>query len=347
MKVSVVIPMREAAATVGEAVESILGQSLKDFECIVVDDDSSDESCALVDRFGDNRIILERPGKRLGFAGAINHGLTMARGEYIARMDADDIARPDRLTRQVEYLDQHPDIAVCGTWARTFGLGKAFQYSPPTDHHELAAAAMFDNPFIHPTVMMRRAILEQYSLRYDESFNPAEDYALWIAIMQHERCSNLPEVLLDYRIRKEGMSVRQWEDMDRQAIRIIRPQLQSLGLEPSELDLELHRRIGRGQGSRFEQKDDIEKAAEWLTRILDSNRERNIYHQEYVQKEVSAIWYRLCFHNLHLGCWILELYRGSDLGKQLSASVKDQMKLVAVAMKRKLLDGATPVIDQG
>ena len=153
--VTVLMPVYNAARHLQEAVESVLNQSHKDFELLVVDDGSTDEGLALLARYDDPRIRIERLPRNGGIVAALNHGLRHARGSYIARMDADDIALPIRLERQLQYLEQYPEMGVCGSTIEPFGGHLVRNWVQHFSPSAVAVALLFENPLCHPTVMFR------------------------------------------------------------------------------------------------------------------------------------------------------------------------------------------------
>jgi glycosyltransferase involved in cell wall biosynthesis len=205
-RVSLIMPVRDAAAWLAQAIASIKAQSLADFELIIVDDGSVDASAELADASarGDPRIRVIRQGK-LGLVAALNRGLGQAGGELIARLDADDRAHPQRLKRQVDYLDQHPDVGLLGTWADKIDENGApcGVLEPPAEPDVLAALLPRTNPFVHSSVMLRGAVLRQigsYQVGpYRSAFEGAEDYDLWLRVAEVAKIANLPERLLQYR----------------------------------------------------------------------------------------------------------------------------------------------------
>lgn len=202
--VSVLVPMHNAERFLEQTLTSVLAQSFADFELLVVDDLSTDGSAAILSRFveADPRVrVLQRSGGAPGLSFALNLGLDKARGALIARLDADDIALPHRLARQVEWLLAHPDCAILGSFIEMMD-----QEGNPTGLHRepLGAAAialhsMVGTPFAHPAVMMRRDFLEAHRLRYHEM--PAQDYDLWARMLVcGAKGDNIPEALVRYRV---------------------------------------------------------------------------------------------------------------------------------------------------
>lgn len=209
--VSVVMPVLNGRRYLSQAIESILGQTFSDFELVVVDDGSSDDSAEIVARVLDPRVRLLRHSSNMGVAAALNHGWEAACGSFIARMDSDDISHPTRLERQVTFLSEHPQIAAVGAWARgidEFGKPMNFYLRPATSPGKLAWRQC---PLVHPTVMLNRALLGP--LRYDPQV-AAEDYDLWLRMLKAGLLiANLPAVLLSYRLHVSQVSRRRISDI--------------------------------------------------------------------------------------------------------------------------------------
>lgn len=202
-KLSVILPVFNAQSFILDAVNSILVQTFRDFELILVDDASSDDTTLLLSSISDPRVRVIRHEVNRGLVNSLNDGLLVASGEYVARMDHDDFALPTRLKRQVDFLDHNPSIAVVGTGYRLIDsqgrIGLA--YRPPISHAEIAWAMAFVCPIAHPTVMMRRSVIEAAG-GYSEEASYAEDYDLWERLIHHQRFANIPDPLL--LLRKHG-----------------------------------------------------------------------------------------------------------------------------------------------
>ncbi len=210
MRVSVILPVRNGGAYLETAVTSILRQSMHDFELLVIDDGSTDAAFAAVRPVAarDGRIrLLRNPGS--GIVDALNFGLAESRCALIARMDADDIALPDRFARQVEFLDREPSVAVLGTQAAFIdpsGNLTGDRTHFPTDPGSIAAALLTRGCVLrHPTVLARRDVLLRAG-GYRPAPAKAEDYDLWLRLSEHVRLANLPEVLLYYRVHSDQVS---------------------------------------------------------------------------------------------------------------------------------------------
>ena len=198
--VSVLMGVWNGAPRVREAVVSVLGQTMGDLELIVVDDGSFDGTAAILESFGDPRLRIERR-ERAGLTSALNRGLALARAPLVARLDADDVALPERVARQVAYLDAHPDVGLLGTAAREVDpSGRELRtVSPPTDDTALRRALIRENPFVHSSMVMRRAAVDLVK-GYDPGFPVAQDYDLWMRMSRVTRMANLAEPLVIRRI---------------------------------------------------------------------------------------------------------------------------------------------------
>jgi glycosyltransferase involved in cell wall biosynthesis len=205
-KVSVVIPLYNAESFVRAAVESILYQTFSDFELIIINDAATDSGRAIVGQIADSRIKIIDHSKNRGLVASLNHGFSLCTGEYIARMDHDDLSRPDRLEKQVRFLDEHPDVAMVGTWFEY--IDKGIVIRSPISPEEIKYYSLENSPFGHPTVMIRRSAITAFPGPYDGNFDMAEDYELWCRIIDSKKTANIPEVLLDYRIHPQQLSAK-------------------------------------------------------------------------------------------------------------------------------------------
>ena len=233
-RVSVVLCVYNQADYLPEAMGSILGQTLTDLELIVVDDGSTDSSPEVVRGFTDPRVRYVRNERNLGHAGSLNRGVALARGRYLAIMDSDDISLPERLARQVDFLDAHPDVAMCGSWVETFGARMELRRFP-TEPAVLAASLLLSCPFSMPTVMLRREAM------LPEGFDPrglAFDYAYWVEVANRAPVANLPEVLLKYRLHAGQVTVTRRAAQLAGTRLVLRRQLEGLLGEVSEAELD-------------------------------------------------------------------------------------------------------------
>ncbi len=207
--VSVVMPVRNGAAYLRESVASIQAQAVGDFELLIVDDGSDDATPALLASFAaDPRIrIFHQPPQ--GIVVALNSAIAQARAPYLARLDADDRARPDRLGKQFAFMEAHPEIGLLGTWAEVIdGAGtRVGRLTPPADPARLARVLERTNPFVHSSLMMRTALVRRLG-GYRSAFRAAEDYDLWLRMAEAAGVANLAEDLTQYRRHAASQSQR-------------------------------------------------------------------------------------------------------------------------------------------
>lgn len=202
-RVSVLMPVRDGARFLREAVESILGQTFRDWELVAVDDGSTDGSRAILERYArvDGRVrVLSRPAT--GIVGALNDGLRECRGEYLARMDADDVSMPERLELQVAHMEAHPDCAGVGAWV-TFVDPQGwplFRWEMATGHEDIIRELLGggNGGLVHPAMMFRLEIVRRVG-GYDPEYEWVEDVELFHRLASVGRLSVLPRVLLRYR----------------------------------------------------------------------------------------------------------------------------------------------------
>lgn len=207
--VTVLLPVRNGAATLQSSLTSILRQTFTNIEVLVIDDGSTDETPAILRACTDPRLRVLRNEKNIGLMRTLNRGLREARGELIARQDADDLSEPDRLARQLEFLERHPQVQLLGTscWRMNPAGRVTGANDLPSTHHALRWASVLDNPFIHTSVIFRRATALDELGGYNEALSICEDYDLWNRIAARHRVANLPERLVYYR--EHGTSMMQ------------------------------------------------------------------------------------------------------------------------------------------
>jgi glycosyltransferase involved in cell wall biosynthesis len=198
--VSVLMSVRNGAPWVRDAVESVLDQTVTDLELVVIDDGSTDATASLLATVGDPRLRVERQPPT-GLTPSLNRALALARAPLVARLDADDVALPERLACQRAFLDAHPDVGLLGTGAREVDASgrEIGVVRPPEDDAAIRRAMIRRNPFVHSSVMMRRSALEEAG-GYDERLAVAQDYDLWMRMSRVTRLANLAAPLVVRRL---------------------------------------------------------------------------------------------------------------------------------------------------
>ena len=285
--ISVIMPVHNSQAYLNEAIQSILNQTYKKFEFIIINDGSTDNSLEIIKKYReeDDRIILINREKR-GLIKSLNEGLSKTKGQYIARMDSDDISLPHRFERQFDYMESNQDIGVCGTWIKIFGdnintkLGR-----PSNDDETLKTTLLFSVPFPHPSVMIRsNAIKGKYD--YNLDYDSIEDYKLWLDMSKTTKFSTVPEILLKYRLvlsSKSHVAEKDFYERFLSTKKIFSEVVLSLGMINTDEEDKIHFIMGFNE--RIASNDlDIDKVAKYLIKILESNLQKNIFHKKKLKR---------------------------------------------------------------
>lgn len=271
-----------------EAIESILSQTLSDFEFIIIDDCSSNDIDKVKAKFHDSRIIWVRNEQNLGLTKSLNKALKLAKGEYIARMDADDISLPERFAVQVDYMDKHPEIIVCGSYRRAFGgENKDEMWNLPKTREEQQVQLFFFNCGVtHPTAMLRKSMLDKYQISYNENYKKAQDYGLWVQCTRHAKMAMIPKVLLKYRKSEQQISRAGKTSQMENAGRVKTDQLIALGINPTDEEKMSHVRFCLNQS-------DVSCIwlESWIDRLKQANAKEKYFDIRLFDGILDKRWY--------------------------------------------------------
>jgi glycosyltransferase involved in cell wall biosynthesis len=228
-KISVILPVYNCELYIKETIDSVLEQTFSDFELLVIDDCSTDNTVSVIKEFLDERICLIEKEKNSGLINSLNFGISIAKGEYIARMDGDDICLPERFAKQVAFLDKNPAIIMCGTAIKFIGSSCGNLFYPQTNEEVKICLFSFSPTFAHPTVMGKKIFFKNNN--YDIAYEHAEDYELWTRLVQEGEAANLNEILLEYRVHPNQVSVTKKNIQDLNSYKSRLKMLQSLQLD--------------------------------------------------------------------------------------------------------------------
>lgn len=286
-KISVILPAYNAEKYINEAIDSILTQTYRDFELIILNDCSKDRTEEIILSYEDDRIVYLKNQVNMGVAATLNRGLAAAKGEYVARMDADDISLPERFEKQAAYLDEHPGTAVLGAALERFGEGiptqlRRFSATPA----EMKVDLLFTCGLAHPSVMMRRAVICELG-GYDLEFEGMEDYELWCRVAREHQVTTLDEVLLRYRIHPQQVTKNPSEKYIARMRRLKAAQLSALGL-PTEGDCaECFYDFCLGQRPR--EPEQILRLSLLLEEVAAANEEVDLYDKNILKKTLANV----------------------------------------------------------
>lgn len=204
-KLAVIMPTYNAVLYLKDSIESVLNQTFCNFDLYIFDDYSTDNTEKIISEYQDSRIHYRKNPENYGIAKTLNKGLDelLSQYEYIARMDADDWCFPERFQKQLDYLEQHQQLVLCGTqgyWLKDITQNPNSGWVYPVNHHSIEKILLFAASFGHSSVVFRSSFFQKYNFRYNENISTCEDWELWIRIVKIGNVANLPDFLMKYRV---------------------------------------------------------------------------------------------------------------------------------------------------
>ena len=283
--ISVVMPVYNTPADIlSEAANSILDQTFADFEFIIIDDCSDNkETLEYLDTLDDIRVRKVRNKQNIGITKSLNIGLKLASGKYIARMDGDDIALPQRFERQYAYMEAHPDVVVCGSNVKFFGNGHATWKASIDDQELYRIKLLFGNMGpSHPSVMYRREKMLELDLWYDEELDYSQDYMMWVNASKVCRVACIDEVLLLYRRHEGQVSAAKAAKQKESSLRVREKQLRNLCDHITPQDVVNHY-------DYFFDKTINEDSCKWYRKLIAYNDKKGVYDRRRFRTYVTNL----------------------------------------------------------
>lgn len=307
-RVSVIMPVFNVERYLAAAIMSVLDQEFSDFELIVVNDASSDNSAEAILEFSDPRIRYICHECNQGVSAARNTGIHVAQGEFVAFLDPDDVALPDRLGKQVSFLDDNPQSGLVGSWSElidecgnTVG-GRSGAHSDPL----IRPLLLFRNTLMLSSLLVRRGALPHSLFAKMLS----EDYDFLARIPRHWEFSVIPEILVQYRINQQGAMSSKWALVKEGAWQTQLRLLRELGVEPSAQEAELHQRISHATRDGMDSAT-ASAATRWITCILEANRRTNLYRQHDLEEAAGEVLFSLWRQTTSEGSHVIGAARAS------------------------------------
>lgn len=217
-KVSILMSVYNGAEFLRETIESVLLQTYENFEFLITDNASTDETVSIIKSYNDIRIKLTVNEENKGYVANLNSMIKDATGKYIIRQDADDIIRKNKFEKLFEYMETHPAVGACGYYVNVFGTYKG-KIRQELSNKKIRAAMLFENQMDSLSII-RTSLFKDYGLGFEESLIPAEDYKFWFEVMKHSELANIPTFLLDYRIHGTNTSLEKKEQGDRNRLEV-------------------------------------------------------------------------------------------------------------------------------
>lgn len=293
--ITVLMPVYNAEIFIREAIDSILNQTFSDFEFLIFNDGSTDRTEEIIKNYHDDRIRFFSSKRNIGYLHHLNDGIKIAKGKYIARMDSDDIAYINRFETQFKYLEQNPDVGVCGSYSNLFGSAKGLSKNP-IEHDEILAQLPFGNAFIHPSVMIRKSVLSDNNLLYNNEFYKSEDYELWVKLSKIAKLHNIPKALLKYRVHENQVSQLCSEDQKDNVKRIYSLLFKEINIELSDEEFEIHYNLNLANP-----KFSLIVVENWLEKLYRANMEFKYFPEPYFSNNLTEKWLYFNLYNFMFG----------------------------------------------
>ena len=296
-KVSIIVPMYNAASFLKETLDSILNQTFTNFELILIDDCSKDNTLEIANSFSDPRIYIVKNEKNLGAGGTRNKGIKLAQSTYIAFCDAEDIMFPNRLEEQYNFMEQHPDIDICGSFVKLINeqgdiTGK---FTFPVKHDKIAVEMFLRCAFQQSTAFIRRQSFKQSGLEYKEN-HYAEDYDLWANAIKRLKFHVIPHFLMYYKISDSQISSISFDKQQRDANLVYKQMMEDLGVRYNEHIIELHYELAHRKRKTFPE--------EWIKEYETFCRECLLRNKS-VKLYKDKLWRQAIIHNYKKSQYLL------------------------------------------
>jgi len=331
--VTVLMCVYNGGKYLAEAVNSVLEQSFLSFEFLIINDGSSDNSAEILSTFKDPRIRILTNQQNEGLISSLNRGLKEAKGEFIARMDADDICYPERIEKQVHFFNDNLEVGLCGSWIEIIGSDEVYRY--PITNDEIKASMLFCNPMAHPSVMFRRKLFADHELFYDINFPGAEDYELWTRAIFKTGFANMGDTLVKYRKHENQVTKSKQELVGHSAGKIKLGLLKNFQMQISEREKMIHLFLFNDQYKELNVRGNIQEADAWLYRIFCANNNLQIFSKTAFCDIWKTRLFVIATKQYNFNVW--EILSGSYCFKFANVGIKEKIRLyVKCLVKRKV-----------
>lgn len=333
--VSVIISTYNEEQYILDSVNSILNQSYQNIEVIIIDDASTDNTVNLIKGIKSKKIKLYVNEENRKLAHNLNIAMSKAKGEYVARMDADDISRKNRIKKQVEYLEVHKDIDVVATFAKTFG-DSAIVKKSVCSHDGIKATLLFTNPICHPTVMFRKSTIDY---AYDESCAAGQDYELWTRIIGRKKFHVINEILLDYRVIKRQSNANYLQRQKESALKAKKHLFDKLFHQDTKDYWNIFKILVDVDFAEFQPKTQMQmkKMVDFSDQLIRTNNIEGVFDTEELKKALSKVVFQQWYLSLLKTDISVEVFMKSNYVTALkNEDILMKMKVLYKIVKKKI-----------
>jgi len=310
---SVVMPVYNGAETLKEAIDSVLSQTYENFELIIVNDGSTDNTLNIIKSYTDDRIVIINNEVNQTIVPCLNRGLKESNGKYVIRMDADDICVESRFQKQVLFMEKHPDIGICGSWAKSINLEGdnigLMKYEK--DDNIIKFKMLYECHLLHPAIIIRKEILIENRLAYNPRHYISEDYDLFTRLIDYTKFSNIQEPLLLYRSTETSLERETTNKLDEYYSEIKLKLFKNIGIEINKSQLNLYSLICNQ--SFFSEKDLLLKAIKLLEELINANKKSKYFPVEEFNQYHQSIGDNLCRNYGSINFFIVKTFYKSNL----------------------------------
>ncbi len=293
--VSVILPAYNAGPYIAEAIASILSQTYTNFELIIINDCSIDNTEEQILSFTDKRIVYTKNEENRGLIFNLNKGIELSKGKYLVRMDADDISLPDRIATQVEFMENHSEIGVSGTWFQSFGaINSISRYEENDDAIKLQM--LFHCRFCHPSVIIRKQVLTDNNFQFSTEYHHAEDYELWARIGFKTQFANIQKVLLKYRVHANSVTFKYAEIQRSNSDKVIQYLFGKIGVDISAEIIPLWIKFCYVEFNlSINELKQIEKL---IVALINANKASKYVSNKALEQFLVIKWFDICYNNI-------------------------------------------------
>ncbi len=324
--VSVLMPCYNAEKYVEDAIRSILEQTYANLEIVAINDCSKDNTRDILLRLAseDKRVKVYDNEANLKLIKTLNKGIDLCGGEYIARMDADDIALPERIEKEVRFLEENRDHDIVSTLFYAFPLdnpGKRSLHHSPLKDDELRAYLLFKSGICHPAVMIRKRVFTELGLSFEAEYLHVEDYALWSKALYKTKLANVGEPLLLYRVHPTQVSsLHEQLQLDNKK-KVFKIHCQALGLPTTDEFLNIYAAVAECVPEEASY-DELDRCEEFILSLIEQNKKQGFCNQQYLEKMLSIHWLRLCA-NSRIGVPVVRFLKKSKMYRRVHYTNRD------------------------